>query len=196
MKEKVRVASGQGFWGDLLTAPVEQVRGGQIDYLMLDYLAEVTMSIVQKQQQRDPNAGYARDFISSDARDFARLRREKHQGHGKRGRRQCSEAAPKPCAKSAKELGLSGKVKNRHRHRRRHSAASRRISRKRRRDNEYGHGRIARRDSRQGSIGKRLSRRAAARRSFKSRRANRHRRTFDRYGLDARAFDARIRLDV
>jgi hypothetical protein len=64
MKEKVRVAGGQGFWGDLLTAPVEQVRGGQIDYLMLDYLAEVTMSILQKQKSRDPNAGYARDFIS------------------------------------------------------------------------------------------------------------------------------------
>jgi len=64
MKEKVRVASGQGFWGDLLTAPVDQVRGGPIDYLMLDYLAEVTMSIVQKQRQRDPNAGYARDFVT------------------------------------------------------------------------------------------------------------------------------------
>ncbi len=64
MKEKVRVASGQGFWGDLLTAPVDQVRGGPIDYLMLDYLAEVTMSIVQKQRQRDPKAGYARDFVT------------------------------------------------------------------------------------------------------------------------------------
>jgi hypothetical protein len=64
MKEKVRVASGQGFWGDLLTAPVEQVRGGQIDYLMLDYLAEVTMSIMQKQRSRDSGAGYAKDFIA------------------------------------------------------------------------------------------------------------------------------------
>jgi hypothetical protein len=64
MKETVRVASGQGFWGDLLTAPVDQVRRGQIDYLMLDYLAEVTMSILQKQRSRDPNAGYARDFVS------------------------------------------------------------------------------------------------------------------------------------
>src|SRR5687768_3822783 len=64
MKQKVRVAGGQGFWGDLLTAPVDQVRNGPIDYLMLDYLAEVTMSIVQKQRQRDPNAGYARDFVS------------------------------------------------------------------------------------------------------------------------------------
>jgi len=40
------------------------VEGGQIDYLMLDYLAEVTMSILQKQMQRDPLAGYARDFIT------------------------------------------------------------------------------------------------------------------------------------
>lgn len=63
MKEKIRIASGQGFWGDLLTAPVEQVRGGAIDYLMLDYLAEVTMSILQKQRQRDANAGFARDFV-------------------------------------------------------------------------------------------------------------------------------------
>ncbi len=64
MKEKVRVAGGQGFWGDLLTAPIDQVRKGPIDYLMLDYLAEVTMSIVQKQKFRDPKAGYARDFVS------------------------------------------------------------------------------------------------------------------------------------
>jgi hypothetical protein len=64
MKDKVRVAGGQGFWGDLLTAPVDQVRGGPIDYLMLDYLAEVTMSIMQKQRARDPEAGYARDFVT------------------------------------------------------------------------------------------------------------------------------------
>ncbi|HWP54775.1 MAG TPA: acyclic terpene utilization AtuA family protein [Pyrinomonadaceae bacterium] len=63
MKEKIRVAAGQGFWGDLPDAPVRQVEGGPIDYLMLDYLAEVTMSIMQKQKARDPNAGYARDFV-------------------------------------------------------------------------------------------------------------------------------------
>jgi hypothetical protein len=59
----VRVASGQGFWGDRLDAPVEQVRTGPIDYLMMDYLAEVTMSILQKQKSRDPSQGYARDFV-------------------------------------------------------------------------------------------------------------------------------------
>lgn len=63
MTKQIRIAAGQGFWGDLLTAPIDQVRRGPIDYLMLDYLAEVTMSILQKQRQRDPNAGYARDFI-------------------------------------------------------------------------------------------------------------------------------------
>jgi len=65
-KDKVvRVASGQGFWGDWLEAPRRQVEGGPVDYLMLDYLAEVTMSILQKQKERDPRMGYARDFIGA-----------------------------------------------------------------------------------------------------------------------------------
>jgi hypothetical protein len=63
MKKSIRIAAGQGFWGDLPDAPVRQVEGGPIDYLMLDYLAEVTMSIMQKQRSRDPAAGYAKDFI-------------------------------------------------------------------------------------------------------------------------------------
>ena len=63
MKSIVRIAAGQGFWGDLLDAPVRQVEGGPIDYMMLDYLAEVTMSIMQKQRSRDPLAGYAKDFV-------------------------------------------------------------------------------------------------------------------------------------
>jgi len=66
----VRVASGQGFWGDDLEAPVRQVEGGPIDYLVLDYLAEVTMSILRKQRAKDPAAGYARDFVSLMARIF------------------------------------------------------------------------------------------------------------------------------
>ena len=65
MSRTVRVAAGQGFWGDWLDAPRRQVEGGQIDYLMLDYLAEVTMSILQKQKERDARMGYARDFIGA-----------------------------------------------------------------------------------------------------------------------------------
>ena len=59
----VRIASGQGFWGDWLEAPVRQVQAGPVDYLVMDYLAEVTMSILQKQRNRDPSQGYARDFV-------------------------------------------------------------------------------------------------------------------------------------
>ncbi len=65
MTRIVRVASGQGFWGDWLEAPRRQVEGGPVDYLMLDYLAEVTMSILQKQKERDPSMGYARDFVGA-----------------------------------------------------------------------------------------------------------------------------------
>ena len=62
MKEKIRIASGQGFWGDLIDAPVKQVTAGPIDYLVMDYLAEVTMSILQKQKNKNPEHGYARDI--------------------------------------------------------------------------------------------------------------------------------------
>lgn len=66
MKPYIRIASGQGFWGDWQQAPINQVRLSKgntaIDYLVLDYLAEVTMSILQKQRQKDPSLGYARDF--------------------------------------------------------------------------------------------------------------------------------------
>ena len=58
----IRIANGQGFWGDWLEAPVRLIDEGPLDYLTLDYLAEVTMSVLQKQRQADPRLGYARDF--------------------------------------------------------------------------------------------------------------------------------------
>lgn len=60
----IRIAAGQAFWGDWPQAPELQVRSGPIDYLVLDYLAEVTVAILDKQMQRKPEAGYARDFVS------------------------------------------------------------------------------------------------------------------------------------
>src|ERR1022692_4838268 len=73
----IRIANGQGFWGDWLEAPVRLVDGGPIDYLTLDYLAEVTMSILQKQRQADPELGYARDFPPLIGR-IAKKLRERH----------------------------------------------------------------------------------------------------------------------
>lgn len=73
----IRIANGQGFWGDWLEAPVRLVEQGPIDFLILDYLAEITMSILQKQKQDNPSLGYARDFPPLVAR-IAKLLRERN----------------------------------------------------------------------------------------------------------------------
>src|SRR5499427_3099791 len=71
----IRIANGQGFWGDWLEAPVRLIEEGPIDYLALDYLAEITMSILQKQKQADANLGYARDFPPLIGRIAKQLRK-------------------------------------------------------------------------------------------------------------------------
>jgi len=109
-KEKIRIASGQGFWGDLPDAPVRQVEEGPIDYLMLDYLAEVTMSIMQKQKARDPNAGYARDFIPLMKRILPACVERNIKVTANAGGvnvRGCANAL----IEVARELGLAGKLR-------------------------------------------------------------------------------------
>ena len=102
----IRIANGQGFWGDWLEAPVRLVEQGPIDYLALDYLAEITMSILQKQKQADPNLGYARDFPPLIAPHRAADPRARRQGDRQRRRRQSgglrarSSAASRPDSKS------------------------------------------------------------------------------------------------
>jgi len=110
MREKIRIASGQGFWGDQLDAPVRQVEDGPIDYLMLDYLAEVTMSIMQKQRARDPSAGYARDFVPLMRQILPRcVERGIHvtANAGGVNVEGCAEAV----RQVARELGLAGKFR-------------------------------------------------------------------------------------
>lgn len=106
----VRVASGQGFWGDWLEAPRRQVEGGQVDYLMLDYLAEVTMSILQKQKERDPKMGYARDFIGAMESVFPAV-----VDKGVKVIANAGGVNPQACANAvlaaAEKMGLRGKFK-------------------------------------------------------------------------------------
>jgi len=106
----LRIAAGQGFWGDWLEAPVRQVEGGPIDVLMMDYLAEVTMSILQKQKSRDPSLGYARDVVPLLERILPKV--------VERGIRVTTNAGgvnPDACAaaivETARRLGLAGRLK-------------------------------------------------------------------------------------
>jgi hypothetical protein len=105
-----RIANGQGFWGDWLEAPSQLVERGPIDYLTLDYLAEVTMSIMQKQKARDPRAGYARDFIDVMARVLPGCTQ-----HNIKVVANAGGVNPGSCAAAltevARRLGLSGKAK-------------------------------------------------------------------------------------
>lgn len=103
----VRVGNGQGFWGDNVDAPVELLRGGPIDYIGMDYLAEVTLSIMMRQKRKDPSLGYATDFIDFVRRVLPEVR--------ERGVRILSNAGglnPRACRKRifevARELGVHG----------------------------------------------------------------------------------------
>ena len=61
--KKVSIGGGQGFWGDSPDAAIHMIREGNLDYMACDYLAELTLSIMQRQRMKNPAAGYARDFI-------------------------------------------------------------------------------------------------------------------------------------
>ncbi len=62
-RRSLRIGNASGYWGDDLRAFQRQLSGGKLDYLTLDFLAEVTMSVLQKQRARDPDLGYAVDFL-------------------------------------------------------------------------------------------------------------------------------------
>jgi hypothetical protein len=107
MSKLVRIANGQGFWGDSIDAPVRLVEAGGIDYLTLDYLAEVTLSIMQKQRRRDPNLGYATDFVDLMRRVLPQLKAK-----GIRVVANAGGVNPEACRSAvlavARELGVRG----------------------------------------------------------------------------------------
>ena len=64
MKKRIKIGNAQAFWGDQPGAAARLVETcPDLDFLTLDYLAEVSLSIMAIQRERDPEAGYARDFL-------------------------------------------------------------------------------------------------------------------------------------
>jgi hypothetical protein len=61
----VRIGCGGGFWGDSAEGPAQLVRAGGLDYLVMDYLAEITMSLLARAKAKRPELGYATDFVDA-----------------------------------------------------------------------------------------------------------------------------------
>ena len=103
-KDLVRIGCGAGFWGDSGEGPKQLVESGQIDYLILDYLAEITMSLLARARSKDPAAGYATDFPDVIARLAPQIKQ-----HGIRVVTNAGGVNPKACQEAlAAKLKAAG----------------------------------------------------------------------------------------
>jgi Acyclic terpene utilisation family protein AtuA len=70
-KARLRIGCGCGFWGDSAAGPAQLVHAGEIDVLVLDYLSEITLSLLARARAKRPELGYATDFVTAVMRPLA-----------------------------------------------------------------------------------------------------------------------------
>src|SRR6478609_3594756 len=108
-KKVIRIGNAGGYWGDDPGALERQVKGGRLDYISMDFLAEITMSILQKQRSTDPEMGYAKDFLGMLKSVMPKLMADKTTVITNAG-----GVNPQSCAKAiaklAAELGLKPRI--------------------------------------------------------------------------------------
>lgn len=111
MSKTIRIGCGSGFWGDSAAGPAQLVRQGKIDFLVLDYLAEITMSILARMKQKKPELGYATDFVDTMMAPLAKEIAEKKikviANAGGVNPRGCAEALARAFAKQGVDLKIA-----------------------------------------------------------------------------------------
>jgi hypothetical protein len=107
MKKTVRIGSGGGFWGDALDPAVELLKKGKLDYLSFDFLAELTMALLQRLRSKNPQAGYVPDAVDY-MRALMPLAREAGTTLVSNGGGVNPMEAGKKIVEAARQLGLTG----------------------------------------------------------------------------------------
>ena len=107
MKDVVRLGAGSGFWGDAMDPAVELMEKGELDYMSFDFLAELTMALLQRQKLKDPEAGYVPDVVAY-MQTLMPMAREHGTKLVSNGGGANPRAAGKRIVEAARKLGLTG----------------------------------------------------------------------------------------
>ena len=107
MKQKIRLGAGSGFWGDGIDPALELLDRGELDYLCFDFLAELTMALLQRQKLKNPQLGYVPDAVQY-MKEMMPLARKRGTRLVSNGGGVNSRAAAQRIAEDARALGLDG----------------------------------------------------------------------------------------